>query len=141
MDFFSVNPSKVKALYGKMSSLGIKEDDLVERFIRSQGAGGQHVNKTSTCVYLKHIPTGIEVKCQKERSQNLNRFLARRMLVAKLEEKVYKAESQKRQIIEKIKRQKRRRSRRSKLNVLKAKKAHSEIKSLRRKVDFKDFEI
>lgn len=68
-----------------MESLGVREEDLEEQFIRSSGKGGQHVNKTSTCVYLKHKPTGVEVKCMRERSQSLNRFLARRELLEKIE--------------------------------------------------------
>ena len=68
-----------------MEVLGIDERDIEERFIRSSGRGGQKVNKTSTCVYLRHVPTGIEVKCMKERSQSLNRFLARRELISKIE--------------------------------------------------------
>ena len=68
-----------------MESLGIREEDLEEQFIRSSGKGGQHVNKTSTCVYLKHKPSGIEVKCMRERSQSLNRFFARRELLEKFE--------------------------------------------------------
>jgi protein subunit release factor B len=68
-----------------MEALGVREEDIEEKFIRSSGSGGQKVNKTSTCVYLRHIPTGIEVKCMRERSQPLNRFLARRDLVEKIE--------------------------------------------------------
>ncbi len=68
-----------------MESLGIREEDLEEKFVRSSGKGGQHVNKTSTCVWLKHLPTGIEVKCMEERSQSLNRFLARRALAERVE--------------------------------------------------------
>jgi len=82
---FNVTHEKEKMLQDKMEALCIKETDIIERFIRSQGHGGQKVNKTSTCVYLKHIPTGIEVKCQKERSQSLNRFLARRILMNKIQ--------------------------------------------------------
>ena len=68
-----------------MEELGIFEKDIEEKFVRSSGHGGQNVNKTSTCVYLKHIPTGIEVKCMKDRSQSINRFLARRELIKKFE--------------------------------------------------------
>lgn len=64
-----------------MEELGIAEKDIEEQFIRSSGKGGQHVNKTSSCVYLRHIPTGIEIKCMQERSQSANRFLARRELI------------------------------------------------------------
>lgn len=82
----AVSPEKIKALEERFSALGITEKDIIEKFVRSQGHGGQKLNKTSTCVYLRHIPTGIEVKCQQERSQALNRFLARRLLADKIEE-------------------------------------------------------
>jgi len=82
---FPVSEEKSRLLREKMESLGIREEDLEERFIRSSGAGGQKVNKTSSCVYLRHLPTGIEVKCMRERSQSLNRFLARRELVERIE--------------------------------------------------------
>jgi len=68
-----------------MEELGIFEKDIDEKFVRSSGHGGQNVNKTSTCVYLKHVPTGIEVKCMKDRSQSINRFLARRELLKRIE--------------------------------------------------------
>jgi protein subunit release factor B len=68
-----------------MKALDILEKDIKEKFIRSSGHGGQNVNKTSTCVYIKHVPTGTEVKCMKDRSQSINRFLARRELVKKIE--------------------------------------------------------
>lgn len=85
MSIFAVSEEKNRWLRQKMESLGVREEDLDEQFIRSSGKGGQHVNKTSTCVYLKHKPTGIEVKCMRERSQSLNRFLARRELLEKIE--------------------------------------------------------
>ncbi len=128
---FSVSIGKERDLKAKMDSLGIKETDLEEKFIRSSKPGGQKVNKTSSCVYIKHRPTGIEVKCQQERSQALNRFLARRILVNKIESLLLgrKAEQQKR--IEKIRRQKRKRSKRSKEKMLRCKKMRSETKKLR----------
>jgi protein subunit release factor B len=128
---FAVNPEKEKALLKEMSQLGIKEEDIVEKFIKSSGPGGQNVNKTSTCVYLKHLPTAIEVKCQSERSQALNRFLARRILVRKIENLTLGRLSRERQIIEKIRRQKRKRSKRAKLKILEAKRRHSQKKELR----------
>ena len=112
--------------------LGIKEVDLEESFIRSSKSGGQKVNKSSTCVYLKHKPTGIEVKCQKERSQGLNRFLARRVLVNKLESLMLGKKAEEQRKIEKIRRQKRKRSKRAKEKILRYKKMRSEKKKLRK---------
>lgn len=83
---FAVSAEKQKQLLDRMTELGISEDDLEERFIRSSGSGGQHVNKSATCVHLAHRPTGIEVKCMRERSQSLNRFLARRELAERVAE-------------------------------------------------------
>lgn len=128
---YIVSPEKVGALQGRMEQLGIRESDILERFVRSQGHGGQKVNKTSTCVYLKHLPTGIEVKCQQERSQSLNRFLARRILVEKIESMVLGEESEKQQQIEKIRRQKRKRSKRAKEKVLQLKHIQSARKQAR----------
>ena len=93
MRIFSVNPLKEKQLREKMKALNIREEDIQETFVRSGGRGGQHVNKTSTCVYLKHIPTGIEVKCQEERSQALNRYRARVILANKVEQLIKGRES------------------------------------------------
>ena len=134
MGEFGVGLDKEKALFEKMSSLGINKDDIVETFVRSQGHGGQNVNKTSTCVCLKHIPTGIEVRCQKERSQAMNRYIARKILLAKIEDSILGELSQEQQRIEKIRRQKRKRSKRAKLKVLEAKRKHSEKKTFRAKV-------
>ena len=129
---FSISRDKEESLKIRMDSLGIKEADLEEKFIRSSKKGGQKVNKTSACVYIKHKPTGIEVKCQEERSQALNRFLARRILINKIESLVLgrKAEAQKE--IERIRRQKRKRSRRAKDKMLRDKKIRSEKKELRK---------
>ncbi len=122
---------KEKTLHDRMERLGINESDITERFVRSSGAGGQKVNKTSTCVYLKHIPSGIEVKCQKERSQVLNRFLARRILADKIEQVQLGKKSEEAKRIAKIKRQKRKRSKRAKEKILRAKKIQSEKKKSR----------
>ncbi|MEK6690959.1 MAG: peptide chain release factor-like protein [Nitrospirota bacterium] len=137
MGIFSVNPAKENTLKTKMYALNIYEKDIKESFIRSGGKGGQNVNKTSTCVYLKHIPTGIEVKCQKERSQALNRYHARVILLKKIEQLIKGKESEERQRIEKIRRQKRKRSRRVKEKILAEKKIISEKKRLRS--SFSDF--
>lgn len=114
-----------------MAELGIREEDIDEKFIRSSGKGGQKVNKSSSCVYLKHKTTGIEVKCQKERSQVLNRFLARRILVNKIEVMVLGRLSEEKKRIEKIRRQKRRRSVRAKEKMLKEKSQRAEKKRMR----------
>lgn len=114
-----------------MAELGIREEDIEEKFIRSSGKGGQKVNKASSCVYLKHKPTGIEVKCQKERSQALNRFFARRILVNKIETMVLGRLSEEKKRIEKIRRQKRKRSVRSKEKMLREKTQRAEKKKMR----------
>ena len=85
MPTFAVSEEKNKWLKQKMESLNIREEDILEKFIRSSGKGGQKVNKTSSCVYIKHIPTGIEIKRMKDRSQSINRFLARRELIERIE--------------------------------------------------------
>lgn len=110
---FAVSEEKNKWLREKMKALGIRESDLEEKFIRSSGKGGQHVNKTSTCVYLKHLPTGLEIKCMKDRSQSVNRFLARRELVEAVERLSGKttAEELKRERIRKQKARSRKRAR------------------------------
>jgi len=82
---FAVSEEKNRWLQERMEALEIHEKDIEEKFVRSSGRGGQKVNKSSTCVYLRHIPTGFEIKCMKERSQSLNRFLARRELVRRVE--------------------------------------------------------
>jgi len=115
-----------------MATLGIREEDLVEKFIHGSGKGGQKINKTASCVYIKHRPTGIEVKCQASRFRSLNRFLARRELCGTLDEIRNGRESARRQAIEKIRRQKRRRSRRSKLRSIADKRRLSRKKSMRR---------
>ncbi len=135
MPDFSVTPPKQKALEDKMERLGIFEKDLVEKFIRSGGPGGQNVNKTATAVYLKHIPTGIEVKVQRERSQALNRFLARRLLADKIEAMQTREKTDEQQRIEKIRRQKRKRSKRAKEKIRRHKKLQSEKKQLRSAVE------
>ncbi len=112
-----MRPEKEQELIKRMHELGIREEDIQETFVRSGGPGGQNVNKTSTAVQLKHIPTGIVVKVQKERSQALNRFLARRLLVSRVEEKVHGKKSLEQLKIEKKQKQKKRRRRRTKKRI------------------------
>ncbi len=134
-----ISPQKESALREKMMSVGLFDRDIEESFVRSGGAGGQHVNKTSSCVQLFHRPSGILIKCQDDRSQAVNRFLARRRLLERYEAMVLGRKSAERQRTEKIRRQKRRRSRRSKEKMLANKHHQSEKKSFRR-VSGKDWE-
>ena len=109
-----VTERKTEELAQRMEKCGLREADLEETFVRSSGAGGQHVNKTATCVHLKHIPTGLAVKVQKSRSQGLNRFYARRQLCELLENAQLGEASPEAKRIEKIRKQKDRRKRRQK---------------------------
>jgi protein subunit release factor B len=118
---FPVSPEKENKLREKLDSLGIYEKDIEESFVRSRGRGGQNVNKVATCVHLKHIPTGTEVKCQKARTQGLNRYHARVLLYKKIEHAVNREESEEAKRIARIKRQKRKRSKRAKEKMLEEK--------------------
>lgn len=131
-----LNPEKVKELSEKMNSLSIFEKDILEKFVRSPGKGGQNVNKVSSCVYLKHLPTGIAVKCSQERSQALNRFLARRILVNKIESLLRKRECAEKERIYKIKKENLKRSKRAKEKMLREKHIRAGKKALRKPVAF-----
>ena len=109
---FGVSPEKAEALARRMEDLGIKETDIEEQFVRSGGAGGQHVNRTATCVHLKHGPSGCEIKMQKARSQGLNRYYARKRLCEFVEGQLLGEESPEAKRIAKIRKQKKRRKRR-----------------------------
>jgi protein subunit release factor B len=136
MSSFLPSPDKLAQLDQRMTALGVSEADLEETFVRSGGAGGQKVNKSSSCVMLLHRPTGLRVKCQTTRHQAMNRFLARRLLLDKIEEMKKGFVEAERARIEKIRRQKRKRSRRAQQRMLADKSRHSEKKRLRRDVDF-----
>ena len=132
---YPVSKLKEDRLAERFAALDITEDDLVEKFIRGSGKGGQKINKTSSCVYLLHRPSGIEIKCQQERSQALNRYLARVELCDQLEARIAGINSRREQEREKIRRQKRKRSKRAKEKMLQQKKHHSVRKTTRKRVD------
>ena len=127
-----VSPEKQADLERRMEALGLTEADLLEKFVRGSGAGGQKINKTNNCVFLKHLSSGVAIKCQMDRSRELNRFLARRELCEQLERIRDGKASAHTQAIEKLRRQKRRRSRRSKQRSVADKRLLSEKKALRR---------
>ena len=132
MSGFPVGLDKQEQLAQRMAALGVSEAELEETFVRSGGHGGQNVNKTSTCVMLLHRPSGVQVKCQATRQQGLNRFIARRLLLDKIEALRHGHVAAKRAEIEKIRRQKRRRSRRAKARMLADKSHHAAKKAGRR---------
>jgi protein subunit release factor B len=130
-----VSTEKRRRLAERMASLAIREEDLVEKFVLGSGRGGQKLNKTSSCVYLKHKPSGIEVKCRKSRSRELNRYTARRELCERMADRIEGEKSRRRAEAERIRRQKRRRTRRQKQRMLEEKHRKSEKKERRKPVD------
>lgn len=134
MNGLGIGAAASRALADRMSRLAVRESDLEETFIRGGGSGGQKINKTSSCVVLRHRPTGIEVRCQRERSQAMNRFFARRELCDRIEARVRGAASARQEEAEKIRRQKRRRSRRQRARMLDDKRRHGDKKAARARV-------
>jgi protein subunit release factor B len=131
----SVIVEKNQTLEKRMALLGVREEDIVESFIRSSGPGGQNVNKTSTCVYLKHLPTGLEVKCQRQRSQLLNRSLARHILLSKIEHKIRQDNLQKQSFKAKVMRRNRQKPKSIKIKILEGKRRQGQKKLGRRKIN------
>ncbi len=123
-----------RRLEARMAELGLRDDDLTESFVLGSGKGGQKVNKTASCVQLRHAVSGIEVRCQRSRSQAMNRYWARYELCERIAEKREGERSDRQQRVEKIRRQKRRRSRRQKERMLEGKRQQSQKKALRRRV-------
>src|SRR5438105_14201284 len=131
MTSFPPSPDKLSQLEQRMKALEVRESDLEEMFVRSGGPGGQKVNKSSSCVMLLHRPTGLRGKCQTTRHQGLNRFLARRLLLDKIERVQKGYVEAERASIEKVRRQKRKRSRRAKEIMLAGKARQSDKKRMR----------
>jgi protein subunit release factor B len=127
-----ITPKKWMQLTKHMQAAGIEENDIDEKFIIGSGSGGQKLHKTASTVYLKHLPSGIEVKCQVSRLRDDNRFYGRRRLLEKFTEKILQEKTERQNEIAKIRRQKRRRSRKSKQKMLDEKRQRSETKTLRK---------
>jgi protein subunit release factor B len=131
----SIVVEKNLTLEKRMALIGVREEDIVESFIRSSGPGGQNVNKTATCVYLKHLPTGIEVKCQRQRSQLLNRSLARHILLSKIAHKIQQDNLQRQSFKAKIMRRNRQKPKSLKIKILEDKHHQAQKKYVRRKIN------
>jgi protein subunit release factor B len=132
MSSFPVSTEKEDQLAQRMSALGVRESDIEESFVRSGGHGGQNVNKVATCVMLLHRPSGVQVKCQETRQQGMNRFIARKLLLDKIESARRERAAAERARIEKARRQKRKRSGAAKDRMLANKARQSEKKKARR---------
>lgn len=127
-----MNTDAWKVLEARLKRLNIHPRDLTEQFVRSGGHGGQNVNKVSTCVILTHVPSGISIRCEEERSQSQNRYLARKRLADRLEGLARTQLSEKRQAAEKLRRQKRKRNRTAKERTLKFKHHRTQVKKNRK---------
>lgn len=140
MSYRGVSVNEFAGLRARMCNMKIYEKDIKEQFVRASGPGGQNINKVATCVHLQHIPTGIRVKCQKERTQGRNRFMARRILLKTIERNEERERRQKIQQIQKMRRQKRKLSRKSKEEMLLEKRRKSQVKQNRRRINVQNVE-
>ena len=129
----SINDSKLEKIMIMLKKIGVHDEDLLEKFIMGQGSGGQKINKTSSCVYLKHIPSGIEIKCQQARSREDNRVVARKILLDKLVEAKRKSKEDALKELAKVRRQNRKRSQNQKAILVESKRHKSTKKQLRQK--------
>ena len=134
MNAVALRPETIQRIQSRMALAKLEDADIEETFVRGSGSGGQKINKTSSCVQLKHLPSGTIVRCQETRSREANRWLAREMLAERLLQARESELSARRQEEEKIRRQKRRRSRRQKARMLADKRHQSEKKALRKSV-------
>ena len=130
-----VSEEKIRALKKKMEDLDIKEKDIKEKFILGSGPGGQKIQKSHSCVYIKHLPTNIEVKCQQDRMRETNRYFARKLLCEEIERRRYKEKSEKEKEIAKKRKQKKRRSRKAQKKIIEGKRQLSQKKMLRKPID------
>lgn len=134
MTYLGISVEKQEALKERMRRIHVSERDIRESFIRSSGPGGQNVNKVATCVFLEHIPTGIQVKYQRERSQPLNRYYARCLLLEKLETQQKEIQRKYIQAVQKERRKNRKKPAFLKETILRQKHQRSEKKQVRRKL-------
>ena len=136
MNAVALRPETIQRIQSRMALAKLEDADIEETFVRGSGSGGQKINKTSSCVQLKHLPSGTIVRCQETRSREANRWLAREMLAERLLQARESELSARRQEEEKIRRQKRRRSRRQREKMLDDKHAHAEKKAARKRVEW-----
>jgi protein subunit release factor B len=131
----TTSPERAAQVAARLAALGVREADLEETFVRSAGPGGQNVNKTATCVVLRHRPTGVQVRCQATRQQGLNRLLAREWLAAWLAALARARAAAERAQREKARRQQRRPSAAARRRMVEAKRRLAEKKAARRRVE------
>jgi protein subunit release factor B len=124
-----------KSIEVRLAALGVKAADVDERFIIGSGHGGQKLQKTSSCVWLRHRPSGVETRCQRERSQSANRELAWAELCAKLEERQRLVSARQTDERELVRRRSRQKSRGQKIRMIQSKKHRAGIKKRRGRPD------